>query len=127
MKVIDILFEYLPEKYIDAIVNNLSDRSKLYEPASTFSSELMTLFDWHESREGYEFWDELLDCVLSGQELPPFPITINYAPNTTFVCKKTIVVLNAGGTNVNLAYEFNIKDISNYTKTKKEKVLCRLN
>lgn len=127
MTVIELLFEHLPERYVDAVVNNLRDRSHLYEEAGTFSSELMTLFDWESSKEGYEFWDELLECVLSDKELPEIPITIDYYPSTTFVCGKSIYVMNAGGTNINIMYD--IKDIKmkNMDPHKKERLLAFLN
>jgi len=127
MTVLQLLFEYLPERYIDAVVNNMKDKSQLHNVAGTFSSELMTLFDWSDSREGYEFWDEVLDCVLSDQELPEIPITIDYFPSTTFVCGNSFYVMNAAGTNINIAYDMKSWSIKHMDPYKKEKILAFLN
>ena len=127
MTILEMLIERLPERYVDAIVNNIKDRSTLHKKAGTFSGEMLTLFDWNESREGYEFWDELLDAVLTNEELPPLPITIEYFPNTTIVCDKTVVVMNASNTNINIAYDFSLKDIKLMDNFKKEKILSFIN
>jgi hypothetical protein len=127
MTVIELLFEYLPERYIDAIVNNMNDRSQLYQEAGTFSSELMTLFDWESSKEGYEFWDEVLECALSNEELPEIPISIDYYPSTTFVCGKNLYVMNAAGTNINIVYDIKDWVIEKMEPTKKEKILAFVN
>lgn len=127
MTVLELLLDYLPERYVDAVIGNVRDRSSLTKSAGTFSSELMTLFDWNESREGYEFWDELLECVLTNQELPELPITIFYLPSTTFVCSKTVYIMNAADTNINLAFDFDKKDLKEMDQYKKEKILAFIN
>jgi hypothetical protein len=127
MTVLELLLNYLPERYVDAVVNNLKNKDSLIKEAGIFSAELMTLFDWNESREGYEFWDELLDCVLTNQELPVLPISINYFPSTTFVCKKTVYVMNAADTNINLAFDFNRDHLNEMDPYKKEKILAFIN
>jgi len=95
--------------------------------AGSFSSELLTLFDWSESRQGYEFWEEVLESVLANDELPPLPIEIGYCPSTTFVCKKTIYIMNAADTNLNLAFDFNKSELKFMDNYKKEKILGFVN
>lgn len=127
MTVLELLIKYLPERYVDAVINNIEDKSSLYNEASTFSAEIITLFDWEQSKEGYEFWDELLDSILTNQELPFLPISINYFPSTTFVCKKTVYVMNAADTNINLAFDFNKNQLKEMDPYKKEKILAFIN
>jgi hypothetical protein len=127
MTVLELLLDHLPKRYVDAVVNNLKNRDCLYNEAGTFSSELMTLFDWYESREGYEFWEMLLEAVLVGDELPMIPITIEYYPSTTFVCKKYIYVMNAADTNINVAFDFDKSKLKDMDEEKKEKILAFLN
>jgi hypothetical protein len=127
MTILELLLDYLPERYVDAIVNNMNDRSSLFNEASSFSAELMTLFDWHESREGYEFWDEVLECVLTNHKLPTIPITIEYCPSTTIVTKKFIYVMNVEDTKLNLAFDFNRNTLINMNEVKKEKIFAFLN
>jgi hypothetical protein len=127
MTVLELLLNYLPERYVDAVVSNIKDKSSLENKSGTISSELMTLFDWKESREGYEFWEELLECLMTNKNLPELPITIIYIPSTTFVCKKTIYVMNAADTNINLAFDFNKDQLKEMDLYKKEKILAFMN
>lgn len=127
MTVLELLLDHLPKRYVDAVVNNLKNKNCLYNEAGSFSSELMTLFDWHESREGYDFWETLLECVLIGDQLPMIPITIEYLPSTTFVCKKCIYVMNAADTNINIAFDFDKSNLKNMDEYKKEKILAFVN
>jgi hypothetical protein len=127
MTVLELLLDHLPERYVDAVLNNLKDKSSLTNKSGTISSELMTLFDWNESREGYEFWEELLECLLTNQSLPELPITILYSPSTTFVCKKTVYIMNAADTNINLAFDFSKDHLKEMDLYKKEKILAFVN
>jgi hypothetical protein len=127
MTILELLLEYLPERYVDAIVNNMTDRSYLNNKAGTLSSDLMTLFDWNESREGYDFWYEVLECAITNRKLPKIPITITYLPSTTFVTKDYIYVMNVEDTNLNLAYDYSRKTIRNMDEFKKETILAFLN
>lgn len=127
MTVLELLLDMLPTRYVDAVVNNMDDRSQLHQEAGTFSSELMTLFDWHKSREGYEFWDEVLESTLTNQKLPEIPITIDYAPSTMFLCGKHLYIMNAGGTDINMVYDIVDLEFKKMAPNKKEKFLALLN
>jgi len=78
MTVLELLVDSLPDKYIEAVINNVKDKSSLHQEADNISMELMSLFDWETSREGYDFWEEVLEAILVSGELPPIPLTIGY-------------------------------------------------
>ena len=127
MKIIELLLDNLPERYVDAVVNNLSDRNILNEDASDISAELLTLFDWEQSREGYEFWSEVLDSIILGKDLPPLPIEIEYEPNLMFLDGDTMHIMNSMGMNIVISFSFELKNIKNIPAQKREKILAFLN
>ena len=101
MSILELLIENLPQSYVDCVVNNLEDRSVLYEEGYSFSSEIMILFDWHESREGYEFWQDVFDAVYNDEELPLIPLDIVYKPSCVLVMKDGMYLMNVGDTGLN--------------------------
>jgi hypothetical protein len=107
MTVLELLLDYLPEKYVDRIVSNMINRNALHQKADNISAELLTLFDWEASREGFEFWSDVLDAIEDGRKLPPLPIDITYYPNTNlFLEGNEWVVMNTGGLGINIRFEF---------------------
>jgi hypothetical protein len=107
MTVLDLLLTFLPETYVDRVVSNVIDKKALHEEAFDISAEMLSLFDWNTSREGYDFWDKVLDAIESNKPLPPIPMTIDYAPNTHFVLKNDQwAIMNAGGLGLNMVFDF---------------------
>jgi len=127
MSILELLIENLPQSYIDCVVNNLEDRSVLYEEGYSFSSEIMILFDWHESREGYEFWQDVFDAVYNDEELPLIPLDIVYKPSCVIVMKDGMYLMNVGDTGLNLRYEVLMKELPKSAKKAQEQVYSWLN
>ena len=127
MSILELLIENLPQSYVDCVVNNLEDRSVLYEEGYSFSSEIMILFDWHESREGYEFWQDVFDAVYNDEELPLIPLDIVYKPSCVLVMKDGMYLMNAGNTGLNIRYEILMKELPKSEKKAQEQVYSWLN
>jgi len=127
MSILELLIENLPQSYVDCVVNNLEDRSVLYEEGYSFSSEIMILFDWHESREGYEFWQDVFDAVYNDEQLPLIPLDIVYKPSCVLVMKDGMYLMNVGDTGLNLRYEVLMKELPKSAKKAQEQVYSWLN
>ena len=78
MRVLDILLKHLPTQYVDLIINNINDHTILDEEGTSITAELLVLFDWQQSTEGYDFWDQVMDYLQGDAELPQLPINIKY-------------------------------------------------
>jgi hypothetical protein len=128
MKIIDILLQRLPEKYVDLIVSNMDDFNVAYNEEGTLASvELMTLFDWEQSREGYDFWDQVYLYLLGESELPQLPIDIIYTPSTVMVMKDGMYVMNSGGSGISIKYEIIMPELKNSNKKASDQVYAWLN
>lgn len=127
MKILDLLMNHLPNKYVDCIVNNLEDFNVLEDEGFSIEAELMSLFDWTESREGYEFWNQVFHYVIGESELPSLPIEILYKPSLIVNMKDGMYIMNAGDTGLNVRYEVIMKDLSKAELKAQEQVLMWLN
>lgn len=127
MKVLDILLERLPTKYVDLIINNLNDHTVLNEEGTSITSELLVLFDWNESIEGYEFWDQVMDYLQGDAELPQLPIEIKYRTSTVITMSDGLYVMNAGDTGLNIKYDILMHELKNSTRKVREQVLMWMN
>lgn len=127
MKVLDILLERLPTKYVDLIINNLNDHTVLNEEGTSITSELLVLFDWNESIEGYEFWDQVMDYLQGDAELPQLPIEIKYRTSTVITMSDGLYVMNAGDTGLHIKYDILMHELKNSTRKVREQVLMWLN
>lgn len=127
MKILELLTNYLPDEYVDCIVNNLEDFNVLNDEGFSIEAELMSLFDWVESREGYEFWNQVFHYVIGEAELPPLPIEIIYKPSLIITMKDGMYIMNAGGTDLNVRYKVIMKDLPKAELKAQEQVLMWLN
>jgi len=127
MTVLELLVDNLPDEYIQAVINNIKDKSSLHNEATNISAELLSLFDWESSKEGYDFWEEVLEAILIAGELPPLPITIGYAPSTMFYCKHQIYLMNVGDTGIHVSFNLPTDAIKHLEGERKEKVLAFIN
>lgn len=127
MSVLDILLEHLPTKYVDLIINNLNDHNILDEEGTSITAELLVLFDWNESIEGYEFWDQVMDYLQGDAELPQLPIEIRYATSTVITMSDGLYVMNAGDTGLNIKYDILMHELKNSTRKVREQVLMWMN
>jgi hypothetical protein len=127
MKIIDMLLDYLPERYVDAIVNNMHNPRDLHDESSFFEVDMLTLFDWHSSKQGYDFWECLVEAVLSGDELPPLPLDINYMPSTYLVGDNSMHVMNVGDSGINMTFNINLQELKNANQKAKEKFYAFVN
>ena len=127
MKVLDILLNNLPTKYVDLIINNLNDHTVLNEEGTSITSELLVLFDWNESIEGYEFWDQVMDYLQGDAELPQLPIEIKYRTSTVITMSDGLYVMNAGDTGLNIKYDILMHELKNSTRKVREQVLMWMN
>lgn len=127
MKVLDILLNNLPTKYVDLIINNLNDHTVLNEEGTSITSELLVLFDWNESIEGYEFWDQVMDYLQGDAELPQLPIEIKYRTSTVITMSDGLYVMNAGDTGLHIKYDILMHELKNSTRKVREQVLMWMN
>jgi ABC-type amino acid transport substrate-binding protein len=128
MTVLELLLKSLPDGYVDCVLNNLEDRSVLKEDASYIQEEIMILFNWNDSREGYDFWSQVYMYV-SGEdvELPPLPIDIKYKPSTVLVASNSYFMMNAASTGLNIKYDIDLKNLKKAEEKIKEEVLSWYN
>jgi len=128
MTVLELLLKSLPDGYVDCVLNNLEDRSVLKEDASYIQEEIMILFNWNDSKEGYDFWSQVYMYV-SGEdvELPPLPIDIKYKPSTVLVASNSYFMMNAASTGLNIKYDIDLKDLKKAEEKIKEEVLSWYN
>lgn len=127
MKVLDMLMDYLPTEFVDLIINNLNDHSVLDEEGTSITSELLCLFDWEQSVEGYDFWEQVMDYLQGDDELPQLPIDIIYKPSCVITMSDGMYVMNAGDTGLNIKYEILMHELKNSTRKAQEQVLMWLN
>lgn len=127
MSVLDILLDNLPTKYVDLIINNINDHSVLDEEGTSITAELLVLFDWQQSAEGYDFWDQVMEYLQGDAELPQLPIEIKYKTSTVIVMQDGLYVMNAGDTGLNIKYEILMHELKNSTRKVREQVLMWLN
>jgi len=128
MTSLELLMEKLPFKYVALIIENMQYKQMLNEEASNIVDELMTLFDWTNSREGYDFWHELTTAVSEGGPLPDVPMSIVYAPDTLFITKDEVISMNVGGSMLDARFGYSLKNIKKLDDQKtKEKFYSILN
>lgn len=127
MRVLDMLMVHLPTKFVDLIINNLDDHSVLDEEGTSITSELLCLFDWNQSIEGYDFWEQVMDYLQGDDELPQLPIEIRYATSTVMTMKDGLYVMNAGDTGLNIKYDIIMSELKNSTAKVREQVLMWMN
>lgn len=134
MRLIDLITQHLPYKYVKAIVSNVEeDKQRLYgdidpesykegeDMALLLAQELLNLFDWEESKEGYDFWEDVHISIISDAQLPQLPIDIHYHPDTTFFMDNKIHVMNSAGLDFNLKFKYYKEDRDSFDRTIKEK------
>ena len=127
MKIIDVLRRHLPMKYIKAIQNNMIEPNVIFMESMSLEVDFLTLFDWEDSREGYEFWESVLEAMLLGSDLPDFPIAIDYAPNTYIIANDKIQLLNMGGSGLDIEFDIDKKLVKQANPRALEKYLSFLN
>jgi hypothetical protein len=128
MTVLELLLDNLPTRYVDAIVNNMFDRKSLYKEASCIEAEMLTLFDWEQSKEGYDFWDKVLTAIIEHSVLPKLPIQIKYAPSTWIMSETYLYIMNSFDTGINVSFEVDFTALrKSQDSDKKEKILSILN
>ena len=116
-----MLLEKLPDNYVDAVINNMDKPSDLQQQAICFEIDFLSLFDWTESLEGYEFWEEVLEAVMEGDKLPHLPIHIEYKPSTYIVADDSLYVMNSSGTGINIQFDIVQNKLSSSTQAAYER------
>jgi hypothetical protein len=127
MKVLDILLKHLPTPYVDLIINNINDHTVLDDEGTSITAELLVLFDWQQSTEGYDFWDQVMEYLQGDAKLPQLPINIKYYTSSVIVMEDGLYVMNAGDTGLNIKYEILMHELKNSTRKVREQVLMWLN
>lgn len=94
-------------EYVQAIVRNAERPSDLFEEAEDIEVELMSLFDWSNTKEGFEFWSDVFNSVIEGTELPNFKkVSIVYLPGTVFFTKNQVMMYNIADMDINLKFDY---------------------
>jgi hypothetical protein len=127
MRVLDILLKHLPTPYVDLIINNINDHTVLDDEGTSITAELLVLFDWQQSTEGYDFWDQVMEYLQGDAELPQLPINIKYYTSSVIVMEDGLYVMNAGDTGLNIKYDILMHQLKNSTRKVREQVLMWMN
>jgi hypothetical protein len=123
MTVLELLLNHLPEKYVNRIVSNMIDKNDINNESFDISSEMLSLFDWENSREGLDFWSDVLIAIQDGTDLPPLPIDINYAPNNHLLLKESQwMVMNTGGIDINMKFQYDSDKVQDMVDKKKYEI-----
>ena len=127
MTILQSLLSRLPKEYVDCVVNNLQDMTVLHDTSLSLEVDLMNLFDWNDSREGYDFWDQVFQYIIGSSDLPELPIEIKYEPSMVIVADRNLYMMNTGATGLNISYELGWKEFHKAPTEIKEKILGWLN
>lgn len=127
MTLMELLLSKLPDRYVDLVVNNLADRSYLFKEAMDIEVELLVLFNWEQSKEGAEFWSQVLDAITSNSKLPKLPLRVDYGPNTLIYANDTAIIKNAANSGINVTYDINLAKLYKSDSDKMESVFSWLN
>jgi len=129
MNLIESFKERLPDSYIELIKSNMESPSELNSSHfMPIESELMSIFDWEYSNEGYGFWNEVHLYLIGLGDLPPAPVELEYGRDTIFYSEKHLHVMNVGGTGICIKYDVEPSNFRNDLKEDlREKVLSILN
>lgn len=129
MTILESLLNYLPTKYIDAIINNVIDRENLQSPSLCISHDLMCLFDWDESKQGYQFWEKVLEAILEDKNLPILPIPIDYIPGSILAVNNSLLLMNIANTGLHIQLDIDLVQLSSkhIDQKKKEQIFSLLN
>lgn len=128
MKVIDLLKKNLPKEYVDAIINNLKKPSELYNEAGDIETELISLFDWDQSNEGFDFWQNVFELVLEKKKLPKMnKARIEYLPGTIIFTRNSILTMNVAGMDIKLNFDYTPEIIEFMSETIEEKFYTWMN
>jgi hypothetical protein len=121
--VLETLLDKLPMEYVDRIANNIDNIKILYEQSSEAELELMVLFDWVNSLEGWSFWNDVYNYIVEGGKLPKFPIVITYKKHTVIYADNSMYVMNSHDTGINLKHNLKINEIKRGKSEKMEEQL----
>jgi hypothetical protein len=121
--VLETLLDKLPMEYVDRIANNIDNIKILYEQSSEAELELMVLFDWVNSLEGWSFWNDVYNYIVEGGRLPKFPIVITYKKHTVIYADNSMYVMNSHDTGINLKHNLKINEIKRGKSEKMEEQL----
>ena len=128
MKVIDLLKKTLPKEYVDAVIGNLKKPSELYNEAGDIESELLSLFDWDLSNEGFDFWQNVFELVLEKKKLPKMnKARIEYLPGTMIFTRNSILTMNVAGMDIKLNFDYTPEIIEFMSETIEEKFYTWMN
>jgi len=129
MSLINSLKEKLPYRYVELILDNMDDPEQINSSHfMPIESELMSLFPWELSNEGYDFWNEVHLFLIELGDLPFIPIDIDYKEDTMFYADGSVHIMNLA--NAGLCIKFKIEgadSVESITPELKEKVLGILN
>ena len=128
MKVIDLLKKTLPKEYVDAVIGNLKKPSELYNEAGDIESELLSLFDWDLSNEGFDFWQNVFELILENKKLPKMNrVRIEYLPGTMIFTRNSILTMNVAGMDIKLNFDYTPEIIEFMSETIEEKFYTWMN
>ena len=129
MTILESLLNYLPTKYVDAVVNNVREIDDLSNPRLCIAHDLMCLFDWDESKQGYQFWENVLEAILEDKRLPMLPIPVEYIPGSILAVNNTLLLMNIANTGLNIQLDIDLVQLSSkhIDQKKKEQIFSLLN
>lgn len=132
MTILESLIDNLPTKYVNAIINNIKDKEIVNEKSLDFAHDLMVIFDWEDSRQGYEFWENVLEAVLNNTNLPLLPAYVTLFPGTILAVNNVLLLMNIADTGLNIELGVDMSLImktagSMSSQKKKEQIYLLLN
>lgn len=103
MNILTVLLDNLPTKYVDLIINNVKESSDLLDESVDIVVDMLSIFDFESSKEGYQFWEDVLDAITSGGKLPKIPILIDYPISHKILTDEFLFIMNIGGSGLHVS------------------------
>lgn len=127
MNILTVLLDNLPSKYVDLIVNNVKNNQDLLDESVDIVVDMLSIFDFESSKEGYQFWEDVLDSITSGSKLPKIPIDISYPMSHKILNSNGLFIMNVGNSGLHISIPLDISRLDEFEIEQKEFCLMSLN
>lgn len=127
MNILTVLLDNLPSKYVDLIVNNVKNNQDLLDESVDIVVDMLSIFDFESSKEGYQFWEDVLDSITSGSKLPKIPIDISYPMSHKILNINGLFIMNVGNSGLHVSIPLDMSKLDEFEIEQREFCLMTLN
>jgi hypothetical protein len=127
MNILTVLLDNLPSKYVDLIVNNVKNSQDLLDESVDIVVDMLSIFDFESSKEGYQFWEDVLDSITSGSKLPKIPIDISYPMSHKILNINGLFIMNVGNSGLHISIPLDMSKLDEFEIEQREFCLMTLN